>query len=217
MEVKMLLLEEDKNYQVRDVLDMFPAYFGMNVDELVSLLGNYEILSEEVICENLVRCPEKIWENRFYMSDMRKIIEERRQDYQIFKKNLAVLSDKAIYYLDLLQYMGIYNCCFCHEKEVGFYLDILSQLGIVLSKDGMLKGNELNLILIPLYHSISQFLDILNKVNCLETYYEQTYDSFARSYGEDKIYFTENVLLTDDFILDKTSMYAHHTKILQRK
>lgn len=212
MEVKMLLLKEEETYSIRDVLEMFPIYFGMNVEEWKVLLGNYEVLSEEVIQEYLIHCPEKMWENRFQMNDMKEIIGERMKDYQIFKKNLEILSRKALLYLNFLTNMDGCHDGFRYEEEFNE-----SMLGIVVSKNGMIGGYEFNQILIPIYHSIYQFLSILNQINCLETYHKQTYDSFARCYGEDKIYFTENALLTDSYILDKTSIYVRRAKYLGRK
>lgn len=218
MEVKMLLLEEEKNYQVRDVLDMFPVYYGMSLEELLSLFNHYEVLNEVVIQEYMTQYPEKMWENRFYVNDdMQLIIHERMKDYQIFKKNLEVLNKKAICYLNLLQSMESDSHSVHFDKGVEYYYDLINQLNIVLTGNETFRGSELNRILIPLYHSVYHFLKILNKINCLDTYHKQSYDSFARCYGADKIYFTENILLTDGLIFDKTSIYAHHEKCLVRK
>ena len=84
MNVKLMLLEEDKRYQGEDVLGMLPDYFEMDFKQLNDFFSGYQVIGEEKVIQYVTWHQDAMWENRFKRQEnLEQMIKMRLQDYYI--------------------------------------------------------------------------------------------------------------------------------------
>lgn len=212
MNVKLMLLEEDKRYQGEDVLGMLPDYFEMDFKQLNDFFSGYQVIGEEKVIQYVTWHQDAMWENRFKRQEnLEQMIKMRLQDYYILRENLAVLSHKALNYLFLLEKIANSR----DEKLEEFDQKLFRQVEI-FPWYGELDGYDFNRILIPLFHITTQFLNFLHQINNLETYHRKVYpDTFLSSY--DEVYVGDFVIENEQFNWDKTSLRGSFKRRILKK
>lgn len=213
--VANVLLNDEKMYHVGDVLNNFANYYGVTVEEIPNLFAIDKVITKEQIINYLLKNQNLLWENRYGIkANINNIIKERMLDYDMFYQKLAILSHKGLNYLSLLQYVANIPDVF-HEDE--FYERIFEQLHISHYGKGMI-GNQLRQLLVPLMHIVKEIQKNLKVVNDLETYNHQSFDSFARNYGETEFHAIDFVTYREEsLIADKTTFDATKRRYLSSK
>lgn len=212
MNVKLMLLEEDKRYQGEDVLGMLPDYFEMDFKQLNDFFSGYQVIGEEKVIQYVTWHQDAMWENRFKRQEnLEQMIKMRLQDYYILRENLAVLSHKALNYLFLLEKIANSR----DERLEEFDQKLFRQVEI-FPWYGELDGYDFNRILIPLFHITTQFLNLLHQINHLETYHRKVYpNTFLSSY--DEVYVGDFVIENEQFNWDKTSLRGSFKRRILKK
>lgn len=232
-EVK-LQLNNEIAYHVGDILKNFQDYFGMSLNELQNFLCNYKIIKKETIIDYIINHQDDMWESKMRVQaiarqkieiiDMEKvtiepinieeIIAERVLDYEMFRQKIAILAHKGMTYLSLLIYVANEKNIF---QEDDFHELIFNYLNISHYGKGM-TGKHLKQLLTPLSYIVKEINTTLTKINNLETYRMQIFDSLACHYGENKLYTTDKLIYTDDsYYIDKTTFYHKKVKIPNQK
>ena len=152
-------LEDNKVYNLQNVLDDFSNYFGMSFLEVENLFFDYKMIDKKLIC------------NSIYSMEI----------YYYFQSYLAILSHKAIRYLMILKYIATDNNV-CEEDE--WYEAILKNLGI-FHFGRIMSGSEINKILICLANTMNEFQSVLKFANSFDSY---SYDNLDKIIDIDKLY-----------------------------
>jgi len=208
-EVNLTPFNNDAIYNMKDVIEQFPAYLGMSLEELKYLFQNYETITKEQLQDYVTKNQGQLKESQYnFFIPIEKLISIRIQDYEYFEKVLAILSKKGLEFLSLIEYLG--NLKYNNE-EIEIKENILKDLNI-FHYSSIAKGNDINNLLIALSHLIDQFNEFLRKINSFQTYHEQNIDDFALHYGTDKIYPSTSLRLETGERIDKTSLMPLENK-----
>lgn len=193
---------DKKIYNVLDVVQNFGDYFGMSFQELQEMFLQFQVLSWEEVQFYIQHHLDFMWEARFTKDvNMTVIVARRKMDYDFFYKNLIILRDKGLAYLELLEYLASRKN---DEDRDLQYENMLEQFEI-FHYSSVLSGEHLNKIFIPLKHVFQRFCIYHQKMNTLTTYDHQTVDSFMLTYGRDRIYPPASLVVDVDEPNDRTS------------
>ena len=200
-------LNEGNIYPVTTLLEKFPKIFGMTANEMMALFLKTSLINEEEV-KQYITSHSKAQDEE----EIRKILTSRMEgSYYVFQTQLAILANKGKVYLSLLQYVA--NSDINHKDDL--YEQLLQQMGLDHYCQCMTVKN-LNKILLPLSYIIQSMKAILKRANCFKTYQSEVYDSFARSFSEDKIYPEDCIISSRDYHKDKTTFCKQECKVLKR-
>lgn len=191
----------DKLFVISYVINEFSLYYGMNFSEMREYFTNYEVITFEDISNYLAK--EK---KSFELSE---IIDNRKKEYSYYKDVLKILSDKALNFLDLLEYLSVSNVC----NKDDIYEKQLEDLKIYHCSS-VLMGDDIKRILLVLFNIKKKFDDILENINNKEKYLNERIDDFGFIYGDEDIYPSKNLIIYEGKI-DKTSL-SPKKKLLTR-
>lgn len=201
-------LNEGSIYPVISVLEKFPKLFGMTVDEMMAMFLNPGLINKDEV-RQYVTANLKVKD----MEEKEDILKERmNSSYDVFQIQLAILANKGKVYLSLLQYVANIST-FNHKDE--FYEQLIENMGLDHYGKCM-TVKSLNKILLPLFYIIQSMKEILKKANRLKTYQHQVYDTFARNFGENKIYPEDCIISCREVRRDKTTFWKEECKVLKR-
>lgn len=200
--IKNYLFDNDKIYNVEDVVNNFADYFGISFNEMVWMYSNSSIRKKEEIIEYVYSELDKMYEKNIGIYDKEEVVNKRINDYLFYRERLSILAHKGNNYLSILNYVSKTESIL---SEDDFYEKVLNNLEVFHFSKGM-TGKHLNKIMIALYHIMNEYKFNLNEINNLEKYNNQRFDRFNESFNEYEITSTDCLILVDDRVLDKTSL-----------
>ena len=182
--------DEDNLYNIRTVIKEFSTYFELSIEEMLELFQKYVIISSESIYNYL---------KEINIDNLNIIFTNRVKDYHYYKETLEILSNKALMLLDLINYLAVSN----GNTNVNEYEKRLKELQIY-HYSSIVKGKDINRILIVLFHIIKKFNQTLENVNDIYKYSNQRINIYDVSTD---VYYPSKTLISEPFKLDKTSFY----------
>lgn len=200
--IRDYLFDNDKIYNVEDVVNNFSSYFGISFEEMVKLYSNYSIIDEVDVWNYVFYNFDKMYECSIGFYGKEIITSKRLRDYFYYKELLAVLGHKGINYLNVLKYVADSNNIFAEDD---FYEKALENLEVFHFSKGM-TGKHLNKIMIALYHIMNEFKSNLKEINRLDGYDRQRVNELSFIFDENDVAACDCLVLTDDRYLDKTSL-----------
>ena len=203
--VNILECNNEKLYNLGDIVVKFKKYYGYSIEELKEIFLNYNVCYWEVISD--------------YLDDKNIIGNDkcyRQVDYNYYKKSLSILSKKGLEVIDIIDYLcNIDNVDLVYENS----LDKLEMYHYA----SVMKGEDINRLLILLFHLVNKFKSLLDKVNDMDTYLVSHLDKFAINYGGDRIYPNKDLIIclgdVDESgvdLFDKTSFVVRSSKVKTR-
>lgn len=192
MSEKRVVLIDEKTYHIGDVLTNFSDYFGMSLDETISLFYNYQLITKDYEMPN----------------------EDIVEDYNLLTQKLAILSHKGMNYLSLLQYVANIPDIL-HEDD--FYELIFEKLKICHFGKGM-SGKHLKQLLYPLMQIVKEAQETSSLLNELKNTQRPKFDLLARTYRDFELHYIDSIICQEhDHITDKTSFGSTKQKNLTKK
>ena len=185
---------EDKLYNIIEVKEKFKDYFGMSIEEMVAFFSNYNVIQKEEILNYL----KMEYKNYFCLEE---VVNNRMLEYDYHNKVLKILSFKGISYLMLINYL-----CDCREKDQSKE-KVLEDVQIY-HYSSIVTGSDINRLLVVMFHLLKKFNSTLETVNNKQDYLSQRLSSGMLKYEMDELYPSENLMIVDDYFLDKTSLKA---------
>lgn len=197
------LLEEENLYDMGMVLKDLPNFLGKSFSEIEGLFQEYSIVSFDEVSSYIALESRQMKETR-YGASVNEIIQNRKRDYEYFCRGIEILSKKGICYMELFSYLRDLGQSRMNLKEG--YEKLLYEMGI-FHFGSVIKGRDINSMLIVFSRVLDQFSEKLKLVNDFTTYHVQTIDDFAWNYGKERCLFpsTDLVVSDDDMLDDNTS------------
>ena len=206
-------IDNDKLYNLKEILVDYSNDWGITIEELKKIFTEYEINSFDQITNYLKNNEEKIFERRFDKKvSLDKVIKNRKVDYEYFKKNLEILSNKGLKYIEIIEYIS--NMKDDSERKVDIE-DILEELGI-FHYGSIIKGRDIKIIMRKIHNTTRKFIEYHNKINTCDTYHNQNIDSFAIIMAKEGLY-PETTLISEDYYSQDNTSFCpseirHHNK-----
>ena len=189
--------DRDNLYNIRTVIKEIPSYFGLSIEEMLDIFQKYFIISKESIY-NYLSCE--------YKENSSIILKDREYDYYYYSKTLEILSNKVLNLLDLLNYLAVST----GNTNINIYEKKLKELQIYHYSD-IVKGEDIERILVVLFHIIKMFDQTLNEINDVCKYKDKRINTLLLDVYDDKNY-PSKTLVTDFFKSDKTSFKTKRKK-----
>ena len=203
--VSILECNDEKLYNLSDIVIKFKKYFGYSIEELKEKFLNYNVCYWEVISD--------------YLEDKNITGNEkcyRQVDYNYYKKSLSILSDKGLQIIGIIEYL-------CNDNKHNIFLEKNFEDLEMYHYGSVMKGKDINKIIILLFHLLNKFNETLKKVNNLDHYLKTHIDSFAINYGGKRIYpneelivFLDNENYSNVDLFDKTSFVVNKRRVKTR-
>lgn len=184
--------DEEKLYNINDVAAEFLNYYNMSLEELENYFSNYYIIDKE----ELINYLKEEYNNSNHSQE---IINNRILEYEYHNKVLKILSNKALRYLLIIKYL-------CEWKEYQEEYEKILKNAQIYHYSNIVIGKTINKFLIPLFHILERFKSTLNVINNKENFLFQNMSTALLLHGDEEIYPNEQLVITDDYYGDKTSI-----------
>lgn len=190
-----------KLYDFSDVINKFEEFFDLNLEEIEELLNNSYIIEWSELYDKLIKNGVNIERS-----------EQILLNYEFYKKTLFNLRMKGLELVDLIKYLNLLKVV-DYKENYELKLDAVG----IYHFSSILKGKDINRILVIMYHLLNQFNENLKKINSIDSYICS--NNLINTYfnvNDEHIYPNRDLVVYDDenkYLLDKTSFIVSNSKI----
>ena len=147
--------ESEKLYNLVDVVDKFSEYYGYSINKIEKLLTNSVIVTWDEIEKKL-------------RDDVigKKQMLDKKQFYNYYQKNLNILRIKGVELINIINYL----CNLSNSCEFNDYYENKLEKMEIYHHSSILKGKDINTILIVIFNLLKEFNNNINIINSSYTY-----------------------------------------------
>lgn len=184
--------QDEKLYNIKDVIVKFKEYYGLTLEELENYLSNYKVMDKEEILSYIKLEYQEC-------CSLKEIFDKRMIEYNYYDKVLKILSTKGLNYLMIIKYLSD-----CKDKNISKE-KILEDIEIY-HYSSVVTGRDINRLLIVLFHLLTKFNKTLDTINEKKGFLNQRLCIDSLMFEQEELYPSEKLIMIDEYYLDKTSL-----------